>query len=584
MLVLAETAIGFVVFKLSSDAKIDSKDLWKEFETPEGANKALKVQAIQRFTSTASAVEDLAAIQDGRLTDSLAKFISEAVGGGEDGEKKKKKKKVEEMLVVSEPKLASTINKTLSIPVLSDSTTQDLYRGIRQQLASLLGGVEQKDLNTMSLGLGHSMSRFKLKFSTDKVDTMVIQAIALLDDLDKEINIYSMRVKEWYGWHFPEMGKIIVDNLAYAKVVKAMGFRTNASTTSFELILPEDLEATVKAAAELSMGTEISDSDMAHIHSLCDQVISITEYRTQLSDYLRNRMQAIAPNLTALVGELVGARLISHAGSLMNLAKHPASTVQILGAEKALFRALKTKHDTPKYGLIYHASLIGQAPQKLKGKMARMVATKAALSIRVDALSDADSRSDPQAADVGITNRVKLESRLRALEHQSGIQSVRRTTAPTNGRQQPKFDLSGSAGGYNAAADNIQLGSAAGLLPTQPEAAVKQAVAAVTEVKEEKRAEKEGKKDKKKKRKSEVGDETMEIDEDDVKEGETKEERRARKEAKKAAKAAKKAAEEGGEGEKKSKKRRASEANGDEVAVEDGEKKKKKKKRDSVAA
>lgn len=122
------------------------------------------------------------------------------------------------------------------------------------------------------------------------------------------------------------------------------------------MILPEDLEATLKAAAELSMGTEIAESDMTHIHSLCDQVISITEYRTQLSDYLRNRMQAIAPNLTSLVGELVGARLISHAGSLMNLAKHPASTVQILGAEKALFRALKTKHDTPKYGLIYHVS------------------------------------------------------------------------------------------------------------------------------------------------------------------------------------------------------------------------------------
>jgi nucleolar protein 58 len=117
----------------------------------------------------------------------------------------------------------STIAKQLSIPVISDSSTQDLYRGIRQQLAALLGGVDTKDLNTMSLGLGHSMSRFKLKFSTDKVDTMVIQAIALLDDLDKEINIYSMRVKEWYGWHFPEMGKIIVDNLAYAKVVKAMG-------------------------------------------------------------------------------------------------------------------------------------------------------------------------------------------------------------------------------------------------------------------------------------------------------------------------------------------------------------------------
>ena len=105
------------------------------------------------------------------------------------------------------------------------------------------------------------------------------------------------------------------------------------------------------------MGTEMSDSDITHIHSLCDQVISISQYRSQLAEYLRNRMGAIAPNLTALVGELVGARLISHAGSLLNLAKHPASTVQILGAEKALFRALKTKHDTPKYGLIYHVRI-----------------------------------------------------------------------------------------------------------------------------------------------------------------------------------------------------------------------------------
>lgn len=148
-----------------------------------------------------------------------------------------------------------------------------------------------------------------------------------------------------------------------------MGFRTNAATTDFASILPEELEATVKAAAEISMGTEISDSDINHIHSLCDQIIDITAYRTQLAEYLRNRMTAIAPNLTVLVGDLVGARLISHAGSLLSLAKHPASTVQILGAEKALFRALKTKHDTPKYGLIYHASLIGQASPKLKGKV-----------------------------------------------------------------------------------------------------------------------------------------------------------------------------------------------------------------------
>lgn len=108
------------------------------------------------------------------------------------------------------------------------------------------------------------------------------------------------------------------------------------------------------------MGTEIADADIENITFLCEQVLSISTYRAQLYDYLKSRMAAIAPNLTSMVGEIVGAKLISHAGSLLNLAKCPASTVQILGAEKALFRALKTKHDTPKYGLLYHASLVGQ--------------------------------------------------------------------------------------------------------------------------------------------------------------------------------------------------------------------------------
>ena len=143
---------------------------------------------------------------------------------------------------------------------------------------------------------------------------------------------------------------------------------------------------------------------------VCPQALALQDYRTELYDYLKNRMAAIAPNLTVLVGELVGARLISHAGSLMNLAKHPASTVQILGAEKALFRALKTKKDTPKYGLIYHASLIGQAAPKNKGKVARVLAAKTALSIRVDALGDADG------ATIGYECRDKVEARVRQLE------------------------------------------------------------------------------------------------------------------------------------------------------------------------
>jgi nucleolar protein 58 len=196
-----------------------------------------------------------------------------------------------------------------------------------------------------------------------------------------------MRLREWYGWHFPECGKIVADNVTYAKVVKTIGMRTNTGNTIFEDIVPEDIEKMIKEAAEISMGSEISDEDEFNIKELCDQIIALSEYRTSLTEYLKARMMAIAPNLTVMVGELVAARLISHAGSLINLAKQPASTIQIFGAEKALFRALRTKHDTPKYGLIYHASIVGQANPKLKGKISRSLASKCALCVRVDALS-----------------------------------------------------------------------------------------------------------------------------------------------------------------------------------------------------
>ncbi|KAF9130869.1 Nucleolar protein 58 [Mortierella sp. 14UC] len=242
------------------------------------------------------------------------------------------------------------------------------------------------------------------------------------------------------------MTKLIVDNLAYAKIVKKMGFRANCSTTDLSDILPEELEQELKEASEISMGTEISEEDLENIHALCDQIISITEYRTQLYEYLKNRMNAIAPNLTALVGDLVGARLIAHAGSLMTLAKHPASTIQILGAEKALFRALKTKHDTPKYGLIYHASLIGQAGPKMKGKIARMVATKAALSIRVDALGETES------PEIGIENRGKVEARLRMLEGHGGKPSGADRKAAGNAKGQKKHEFVASSS-YNTSTD-----------------------------------------------------------------------------------------------------------------------------------
>jgi nucleolar protein 58 len=256
-------------------------------------------------------------------------------------------------LAVADPKLGNSITQLpkLDIKPVSDSATQDVHRAIREHLSSLIPDLAPAEADSTRLGLSHSLSRHKLKFSPDKVDTMIIQAIGSLDVLDKQLNTYAMRVKEWYGWSFPELAKILNDNLAYSKVVMAMGFRTNARNADLSSILPEEIETAVKAAAEISMGTEITDEDLETIQALAEQVIDLTEHRQNLSNYLTTRMQALAPNLTALVGELVGARLIAHAGSLMNLAKAPGSTIQILGAEKALFRALKTKHDTPKYGV-----------------------------------------------------------------------------------------------------------------------------------------------------------------------------------------------------------------------------------------
>nr|XP_010938712.1 probable nucleolar protein 5-2 [Elaeis guineensis] len=416
MLVLFETPAGFALFKVLDEGKLDKvEDLWKEFSTSESARKVVKLKAFSKFENTSEALSTATLLIDGKPSKGLRKFLRAHCEG--------------EALAVADSKLGNAIKEKLKIDCLHNNAVMELMRGLRSQLTELISGLAVQDLAPMSLGLSHSLSRYKLKFSPDKVDTMIIQAIGLLDDLDKELNTYAMRVREWYGWHFPELAKIIPDNIQYAKAVKLMGNRANAVQLDFSEILSEETEAELKEAAVISMGTEVSDLDLANIRDLCDQVLSLSEYRAQLYDYLRSRMNTIAPNLTALVGELVGARLIAHGGSLLNLAKQPGSTVQILGAEKALFRALKTKHATPKYGLIFHASLIGQAAPKLKGKISRSLAAKTALAIRYDALGDGQDNT------MGLENRAKLEARLRVLEGRE----LGRSAGSTKGKPKIEF-------------------------------------------------------------------------------------------------------------------------------------------------
>lgn len=410
LLILTETSAGYALLKAKDKKLLKRDDLSTELSDVNTICSELKLKQFQKFDSAAAALEEAAAIVEGKVTPKLAAMLNEL----------KDEKKIS--LAVADPKLGNAIGKLpgLEIKAVADATTAELYRAVREHLPSLIPGLLPEDVRTMSLGLSHSLARHKLKFSPDKIDVMIVQAIGLLDDLDKELNTYAMRVKEWYGWHFPEMAKILNDNLAYAKVVLKMGMRENFEETDLKEILPEEIETAVKSAADRSMGTEITDEDLENIQMLAEQVVQFTEYRQQLASYLSARMSAIAPNLTALVGELVGARLIAHAGSLVNLSKSPASTIQILGAEKALFRALKTKHDTPKYGLIYHASLIGQATGKNKGKMARILAAKAALGLRVDSLTDwgDDEANIPEEekAALGIEARANLERKLAGME------------------------------------------------------------------------------------------------------------------------------------------------------------------------
>lgn len=433
MLVLFESPAGYAIFKLLDESKLSQiEDLHEEFNSPEGASAVVKLKNFIKFEDTTEALAATTAAIEGKISKPLKKALKKYVC-----------KEVQDQLLVGDAKLGAAIRDKLQLTCVSNSNVQELLRCIRSQLDALLAGLPKKEMTAMALGLAHSLSRYKLKFSPDKIDTMIVQAQCLLDDLDKELNNYVMRCREWYGWHFPELGKIIQDNTLFVKVVKLMGTRDHAAGTDLSDILPEELEEKVKEAAEISMGTEVSDDDIMNIQNLCDEILAITEYRAHLTEYLKARMMAMAPNLTVLLGEHIGARLIAHAGSLMALAKHPASTLQIFGAEKALFRALKTKKDTPKYGLIYHAALVGQASARNKGKASRMLAAKAALATRVDALGEDVS------FELGAEHKVRLEARLRLLE-EGGAGRVSGT-----GRAKAKFEK------YHAKSEVVQYGAAA---------------------------------------------------------------------------------------------------------------------------
>lgn len=453
--------------------------------------KLVKLKAFQPFESAEQALENQNDISEGILNSTLKNFLEMNL------DKPKPGKLTKFSLGVGDVKIGQAIQDELSIKCINDELVAELLRGVRTHLPHYIKELKNGDQEKAQLGLAHSYSRAKVKFNVNRVDNMVIQSIALLDQLDKDVNTFSMRVREWFSWHFPELAKIVNDNYQFAKLVKFIKRRSTLTDESLEglkEIVGDDGKAQeILDASRSSMGTDISDIDMINIESFSNRVISLTEYRKSLHEYLLSKMNSCAPNLSALTGELVGARLISHAGSLTNLAKYPASTIQILGAEKALFRALKTKGNTPKYGLIFHSSFIGRAAPKNKGRISRYLANKCAIASRLDCFTDVPSSK------FGEKLREQVEERLKFYE--------------TGATPRKNIDVMRSV---------LSELSAEEIVLDEPKSAKKEKKdkkrkSDVMEVESAAAAEEDGQSEKKKKKKSKSADDEMEVEQTETK-------------------------------------------------------------------
>ncbi|NON61821.1 C/D box methylation guide ribonucleoprotein complex aNOP56 subunit [Acidianus sp. DSM 29099] len=252
-------------------------------------------------------------------------------------------------------------------------------------------GIETKfaatedDIYSFLYNLSFEYTRRKLRSAAQKRDLLAIQAIRAIDDIDKSINLFSERLREWYSLHFPELDKLVEEHDIYAKIVSTFGYRDNITADKLiSLGLNEARSKRLADAASKSIGADISEDDINSIKSLSDTILSLYGIRNSLSDYVESVMREVAPNVTALVGANLGARLLSLAGSLETLSKMPASTIQVLGAEKALFRALRGGSRPPKHGIIFQFPDIHSSPRWQRGKIARALAAKLAIAARVD--------------------------------------------------------------------------------------------------------------------------------------------------------------------------------------------------------
>ncbi len=273
----------------------------------------------------------------------------------------------------------------LKVVATSEFESRDLNRKRAQLLvvASLVQSTEEAEQSIRDVSL--EISNLRIREKSSKPDLQAMESVQALDEVDKTANILSSRVREWYGLHFPELTSMIDDNVSLVKLVLAFERRENYDADEIERLgYSKNKSKAIETAAKESRGADLRDEDTARILQIAEESQRLYSLRDRLATHVEKTMRQVAPNLTDVAGASIGARLIARAGGLEKLAILPASTIQILGAEKALYRALKSGSRPPKHGILFQHPDVHGAPKWQRGKIARSVAGKTAIAARID--------------------------------------------------------------------------------------------------------------------------------------------------------------------------------------------------------
>src|SRR4030043_2146444 len=338
-----------------------------------------------------AAAKALAKIEAGKVSDELSALVNKLKDAGYD------------VFAFENAAVAADAQKKLNVTgEVADAAEVETVRSRMDNVAVEAGFIKDaKELGVWTRNVSMEIAKLKVKGAVEKRDLIVAQAIQTLDDLDRTVNLFMGRMREWYGVHFPELDRLIEKHEPDAGLVVNLGDKNNFTLKALE---KEDgpkakAEAIANVAAS-SMGADVAEADLAQIQALSKDVLELYALRQGMESYLDKTMSQVAPNTKAIVGSLLGARLIAIAGGLRNLAMRPASTMQVLGAEKALFRSLKTGARPPKHGLIFQHTLLHDAKRWQRGKIARVIAGKLAIAARTDAFGGGHYIGDKLKADI----------------------------------------------------------------------------------------------------------------------------------------------------------------------------------------